>query len=382
MFEDSVRSEPRRPRFGKRTRIAAIVIAVIVVIAVLFLLFGGGHGDQKAEATASGEGASSQTVTVATATTQSLPRTVTASGTVSAWEEVPVGAETGGLTATAVLTDEGRYVQQGQVLVQLNDTLLRAQLRQQDAAVASAEATLAQADNALARAQELRERGFLSQAGLDNAIAQQATAQANLNAASAGRAETRARVNQAAIRAPVSGLVISRSVTRGQIVSPGTELFRIVRDGRLELDAQVPETEIALIRSGQRAQVSSDDVGQASGSVRIVTPEVDPQTRLGIARISLASGGGLRPGMFARAQIDVGAQASVVVPTAAILYRENRAGVFVLADGGVARFQEVTVRSRADDFTAVDGLAAGTRVVVEGAGFLGDGDRVTVAPAQ
>jgi len=382
VFEDSVRSEPRRPRFGKRTRIAAIVLAVLAVAVVLFLLFGGGHGDQKAESAAGGGGASSQTVTVATATTQSLARTVTASGTVSAWEEVPVGAETGGLTATAVLTDEGRYVQQGQVLVQLNDTLLRAQLRQQDAAVASAEANLAQADNALARAQELRERGFLSQAGLDTAVAQQATAQANLNAASAGRAETRARVNQAAIRAPVSGLVISRSVTRGQIVSPGTELFRIVRDGRLELDAQVPETEIALIRSGQSARVSSDDVGQTSGSVRIVTPEVDSQTRLGIARISLASGGGLRPGMFARAEIDVGAQAAVVVPTAAILYRENRAGVFVLADGGVARFQEVTIRSRTNDFTAVDGLAAGTRVVVEGAGFLGDGDRVTVAPAQ
>jgi len=382
VFEDSVRSEPRRPRFGPRTRIAAIVLAVLAVAVVLFLLFSGGHGDQKAETAASTGGASSQTVTVATATTQSLARTVTASGTVSAWEEVPVGAETGGLTATAVLTDEGRYVQQGQVLVQLNDTLLRAQLRQQDAAVASAEANLAQADNALARAQELRERGFLSQAGLDTAVAQQATAQASLNAASAGQAETRARVNQAAIRAPVSGLVISRSVTRGQIVSPGTELFRIVRDGRLELDAQVPETEIALIRSGQSARVSSDDVGQASGTVRIVTPEVDPQTRLGVARISLAGGGGLRPGMFARAQIDVGAQNAVVVPTAAILYRENRAGVFILADGGIARFQEVTVRARSNDVTSVDGVAAGARIIVEGAGFLGDGDRVTVAPAQ
>ena len=380
VFEDSARPTPRQPRFGKRTRIAAIIVAVLAAVVVAFLLFGGGHGEEKADTT--GPSTLTQTVTVVTTTTQSLPRTVTASGTVSAWEEVPVGAETGGLTATAVLTDEGRYVQQGQVLVQLNDTLLRAQLRQQNASVASAEATLAQADNALARAQELRERGFLSQAGLDTAIAQQATAQAQLSAASAGRAETQARVNQAAIRAPVSGLVISRSVTRGQIVQPGAELFRIVRDGRLELDAQVPETEIALIRSGQAARVSSDDVGQASGSVRIVTPEVDPQTRLGVARISLAAGGGLRPGMFARAEIDVGAQASVVVPTASIIYRENRAGVFVMADGGIARFQQVEVLGRNDDFTSVGGIAAGTRVVVEGAGFLGDGDRVTVAPSE
>lgn len=381
MFDNSAQSNGRRPRLSRRVVIVAGVIAVVAVLAILFLVLGGGHGDEKAES-ATRQGASSQTVTVATATTRSLARTVTASGTVSAWEEVPVGAETGGLTATAVLTDEGRYVQQGQILVQLNDTLLRAQLRQQDAAVASAQAGLDQANNALARAQELRDRGFLSQAGLDTAVAQQATAQAQLNASTAGRSETRARVNQAAIRAPVSGLVISRSVTRGQIVQPGSELFRIVRDGRLELDAQVPETEIRLLRSGQSARVSSDDVGQASGSVRIVTPEVDAQTRLGIARISLAGGSGLRPGMFARAEIDVGAQDSVVVPTAAILYRENRAGVFVLADGSTVRFQEVTVRSRTNDLSSVDGLAAGTRIVVEGAGFLGDGDRVTVAPAQ
>jgi len=381
VFDNSAQSNGRRPRLSRRVVIVAGVIAVVAVLAILFLVLGGGHGDEKAES-ATRQGASSQTVTVATATTRSLARTVTASGTVSAWEEVPVGAETGGLTATAVLTDEGRYVQQGQILVQLNDTLLRAQLRQQDAAVASAQAGLDQANNALARAQELRDRGFLSQAGLDTAVAQQATAQAQLNASTAGRSETRARVNQAAIRAPVSGLVISRSVTRGQIVQPGSELFRIVRDGRLELDAQVPETEIRLLRSGQSARVSSDDVGQASGSVRIVTPEVDAQTRLGIARISLAGGSGLRPGMFARAEIDVGAQDSVVVPTAAILYRENRAGVFVLADGSTVRFQEVTVRSRTNDLSSVDGLAAGTRIVVEGAGFLGDGDRVTVAPAQ
>jgi multidrug efflux pump subunit AcrA (membrane-fusion protein) len=187
---------------------------------------------------------------------------------------------------------------------------------------------------------------------------------------------------QASIRAPVSGLVISRSVTRGQIVQPGTELFRIVRDGRLELDAQIPETEIRLVRAGQSAVVSSDDIGSASGSVRIVTPEVDAQTRLGVARISLASGSGLRAGMFARAEIDVGAQEAVVVPTASILYRENRSGVFVLVEGGVARFQEVSVQSRTDAFSAVDGIPAGAQVIVEGAGFLGDGDRVAVTPAQ
>lgn len=339
----------------------------------------GGEGDAKKAETKAGGGAG-QTVTVATASLQNLPRTVTASGTVSAWEEVPVGAETGGLTATGVFVDEGAWVRQGQPLVQLNDALLRAQLRQQQAGVQTAEANAARDQAALERAQELKERGFLSQAALDTALANQRSSAANVAAAQASLSETRTRLAQATIRAPVSGQVIRRSVTRGQIVGAGTELFRIVRDGRLELDAQVPETELALVRVGQSAAVSSDQVGETVGTVRIVTSEVNADNRLGTARITL-NGGSFRPGMFARAIIQVGAQPAVTVPTAAVLYRENRAGVFVLAAENRVRFQPVTVLSRTTDQTAVSGLNAGARVVVAGAGFLGEGDRVTVAPA-
>ena len=300
--------------------------AVLGACALLALAACGG-GEEGVEGEEAGGGASSQTVTVAVATTQDLARTITASGTVNAWEEVPVGAEAGGLTATAVYVDEGAYVRQGQALVQLNDDLLRAQLAQQEAAVSSAEANAERETTELGRARELRERGFLAQASLDLAISEQRAAEAQLASARASLSETRTRLNQTTIRAPVSGLVISRNVTRGQIVSAGTELFRMVRDGRLELDARVPETELGLIRAGQTATVSSDGVGSATGRVRIVTPEVDSETRLGVARIALTGNSGLRPGMFARADIDVGASPTVTVPTPAILYRENRAGV-------------------------------------------------------
>ena len=353
--------------------------ATIVVIGLSLAACGGGE-DKKAETKAGGS-AAGQTVSVVVASLQNLPRTVTASGTVSAWEEVPVGAETGGLTATGVFVDEGTYVRQGQPLVQMNDALLRAQLRQQQAAVQSAQANAARDQAALGRAQELKERGFLSQASLDTALANKRASDANVAAAQASLSETRTRLSQATIKAPVAGLVISRSVTRGQIISPGTELFRIVRDGRLELDAQVPETDLALVRAGQSAVISSDQIGETTGRVRIVTPEVNAENRLGIARIALV-GGGFRPGMFARARIQVGDQAAVTVPTASVLYRENRAGVFVLGTDNHARFVQVTVLSRTTDSTAVSGLPAGSRVVVAGAGFLGDGDRVTVAPAR
>ncbi len=356
--------------------------AAVLTLALGLTLAGCGGEEKAKEAEAkAGATGSSQTVTVATAALQNLPRTVNASGTISAWEEVPVGAETGGLTATAVYVDEGRYVRQGAPLVQLNDALLRAQLSQQRAAVQTAEANADRDQAALDRAQELKERGFLSQASLDTALANKRSSDANLLAARAALSETQTRLSQATIRAPVSGLVISRNVTRGQIVSPGTELFRIVRDGRLELDAQVPETDLGLVRAGQGAVVSSDQVGETTGTVRIVTPEVDADTRLGGARIALAGGGGFRPGMGARARIDVGASPAVSVPTAAVLYRENRPGVFVVDGEGRARFRPVTILTRASQWTAVDGVPAGARVIVQGAGFLGEGDRVRVAPA-
>ena len=353
-------------------------LALSAALGVMLLAACGGHGEEKAPEKS---GASRQNVTATTVAQTNLDRTVTASGTVSAWEEVPVGAETGGLVATAVYVDEGSYVRQGQPLVQMNDALLRAQLNQQQAQVQTAEANVARDDAALERAQELKERGFLSQASLDTALANQRSSQANLVAARAALSETRTRLSQATIRAPVSGLIISRSVTKGQIIAAGAELFRMVRDGRLELDAQVPETELGLVRAGQSATVTSSEAGSTTGTVRIVTPEVNAETRLGLARVALSPGSQLRPGMFARADIAVGAQPATTVPTASVLYRNNRAGVFVLNADSTVRFQPVTVLSRTDAQTAVSGVEPGVRVIVQGAGFLNDGDGVTVSQA-
>jgi RND family efflux transporter MFP subunit len=352
-------------RSTQTLRALGLVVALGLTVAAC-----GGHGEAEKK---DGAGASSQTVTVATATETALPRVVTASGSVSAWEEVPIGAETGGLVATAVLVDEGSYVRQGQPLVQLNTALLSAAVRQQQAALQTAQANAARDDAALDRAQQLKDRGFLSQASLDTALANQARATL---------AQSQTQLSQATIRAPVSGLIISRSVTRGQIVAAGTELFRMVRDGRLELDAQVPETDLPLIRAGMTAAITSDQAGETSGSVRIVTSEVDPETRLGIARIALASNSGLKPGMFASARIDVGSQPGVTVPTASVLYRDNRAGVFILQTNNTVRFIPVTVVNRSADRTAVANVQPGARIVVSGAGFLNEGDRVTVQAAQ
>lgn len=348
----------------------------LILVGAAFAVVACSGSEEKAEAPKS-----RQTVTAATVTQTSLPRQVDASGSVSAWEEVPVGAEAGGLTATAVLVDEGSYVRQGQVLVQMNDDLLRAQVRQAQAQVQTAQANLARDDAALARAQELKERGFLSQASLDTALANQRSSSANVAAAQAALSEIRTRLGQATVRAPVSGLIASRSVTRGQIIGAGTELFRIVRDGRLELDARVPEAELLLVRPGAPATIVGDESGRTTGTVRVVTPEVDPQTRLGVARIALAPGGSLRPGMYARATIDVGVAPALSIPSAAIVYREGKPGTYVIGTNEAVRFVPIQTGARVGQAVEVtSGLQAGQRVVVDGAGFLGEGDLVRIAP--
>lgn len=337
---------------------AAGRLAPLVLVAFLIAACGGEKKDAPAPRP-------TLTVSVDYVRATALPRVVEASGTIAAWQEVPVGSEAGGLEAIVVAVDEGAYVRQGQLLVKLNDRLLRAQ-------VASAQATVNQAKNALDRAQELNRRGFLSRAALDTAVANHATASAALS-------EVRARLDQTNIRAPVSGLITSRSVVKGQIVTAGTELFRLVRQGQLELNAQVPQADLSLVRPGQTAQVSGDEAGATLGTVRLVTPQVDPQTRLGLARITLQAGSGYRPGNFARATINVGAQPAFVVPSNAIVFREGRPGVYVIDTANRAHFRPVTTGVRSGALVSVTGVSAGQRVAVQGAGFLAEGNLVTVA---
>jgi len=325
----------------------------------------------------------SLTITVSAARVGQLDRTVEASGTIAAWQDVQVGAETGGLTVVRLLVDEGDYVRQGQLLLQMNDDLLVAQRRQREASVASARATLAQADADLARARELKALGYLAQAGLDARTAAQQTATANLALAQASLSETLARLAQASVRAPVSGLIAQRSVVPGQIVTAGSTLFRLVRDGRMELNAQVPEAELAIVRAGQSAVISTSEVGQTVGQVRIVTPQIDPQTRVGLARVALTNRGAFRPGMFAKVVINVGVQPAVLAPQAGILYRDNKPGLFVIDASGVAHFRPVVTGARAGtDVEIRSGLQAGERVAVQGAGFLAEGDHVRVVAAS
>lgn len=296
------------------------------------------------------------------------PITVSGTGTVAAWQEVPVGAETGGLTAVALLVDEGAFVKQGQPLLKMDDVLLRAQLKQ-------ASASYDQANKAYARSQTLFKQGYLSAAALDNAQANMLTTQAAMETA-------QTQVSLATVKAPVSGIVISRKAVLGQIVQQGAELFRIVRDGRVELNMEVVESDLHALAPGMPATVTSQSTGPVTGTVRIVTAMVDPNTRLGYARISVPWASGLRPGMFAQGSVDAGSQAALMIPQSAIVYSENLPGVYRVGAANKVAFTKVTLGSQQGKNVAVrEGLSAGDKVVTTGAGFLNSGDTVQLATA-
>lgn len=297
------------------------------------------------------------------------PVTVSGSGTVSAWQEVPIGAETGGLTAVALLVDEGQSVAKGQPLLRMNDVLLQAQVRQ-------AKASADQAQKAYARAKELYDKQYLSAAALDQAFANQETTAAAL-------ATAQTQLSLATVRAPIAGVISSRKAVLGQVIQPGAELFRIVRDGRIELNMEVVESELSMVKAGMPATVTTATTGAVTGTVRIVTPMVDPATRLGYARISVPWSSGLRPGMFANGQVNVGSQSVTTVPQVAVVYSENAPGVFVVGADGKAHRRKVVLGGQAGKNVIVrEGLQPGDRIVTTGAGFLNDGDRVKLQAAK
>jgi len=291
---------------------------------------------------------------------------ITGTGSIVSWQEAPVGAEVGGLTAVALLADEGQTVTQGQPLLKMDDVLLQAQLRQ-------AQATATQNEKAYQRSKTLAAQGYLSQAGLEQSQAAYETAAAALQTA-------QTQLSLATVRAPVSGIVVSRKAVLGQIVTAGQELFRIARDGRIEMNMEVTEADLHRLQAGMPATVQSDAIGPVPGTIRIVTPQVDPATRLGIARITVPWSSGLRPGMFATGHVDVGNADALIMPQNAVVYLQNTPGVFVVGPDSHVHLHKVTTGARqGDNVVVTSGVSEGDRVITTGAGFLNEGDLVKLA---
>lgn len=324
------------------------------------------------------------TVTVDTVRQSRIDGAIVGTGTVAAWREMPISSEADGLAIVEIRADEGDRVEKGQVLARLNQGLLLAQIEQNKAAVAEAEASLANALSDQKRAYAVT-GGVISQQTIEQREMLVKTTTAKLASVRAILEETKARLAQTEIVAPTNAIVATRSATLGQVVQTGTELFRLIQDGRIEVNVLVPEADIFKIFPQQSARIVDPMRRVSHASVRLVAPVVDAKTRLGTVRVALSADTELKPGMFVRVEIDTSGPAALTVPLKALVWRDGKAAVFTVSDNGTAVLRTITAgRKTSSAVEVVQGLAAGERVIVEGAGLLNDGEKVRaeVASAQ
>ena len=327
------------------------------------------------------------TVTTAMPQRVSLPTRLPANGNIVAWQEASVGAESGGLRLTDVRVNVGDRVQKGQVLATFAAETLGAEAAQARASLAEAEANAANAAADAERARSLQATGALSASQINQYLTAERTARARVDAARALFQAQQVRLGQAQVRAPDSGIISARTATVGAVVGNGAELFRLIRQGRLEWRAEVTATELGRITTGTTALVTAASGARLSGRVRTIGPTVDPQTRAALVYVDLTplpgpASGSARAGMFARGEFDLGSTPALTVPQPALVVRDGFSYVYrVNPDNRVSQIKVQTGRFQDTRVEIVSGLAAEARIVASGAGFLNDGDLVRIADA-
>ena len=325
----------------------------------------------------------SLTVSVALPQQQDLPQRITAAGSIAAWEEMSLGVELSGQRVAEVLVEVGDVVRKGQPLLRLDTRSLEMELRQAQAALAQAEANLTVAAANARRGERLKQEQLVAASEADQLIAGELTAQAQRNTAQAQLENARLRLGFATLRAPDDGVISARSVQPGQVAVAAAEMLRLIRAGRLEWRAELPEADLIRIAPGTAVELQGPDGGKVSGTVRAVAPALSAESRTGTVYADLPEPGALRAGMYASGDLVLAARAARTVPEQAIVERDGYRYLFVLGENDIVSQRRVQLGARADGVVEVrDGLQADERVVVQGAPFLTDGDRVRVVAAD
>lgn len=350
---------------------ARILRQPVLAMALLAVLAGcGGEATEEA--------AQPPAVTAEAPRLQQVARSLRVSGPVAAYEEMQLGVELNGLLVTALNVDVGQQVRAGQVLLTLDHRTLDSELAQARASMQEAEAALALARASYSRAETLAARQLISASQLDELRALRIQAEAQLATARARRDAAQLQRDFAELRAPADGIVSRRMVQPGQVVAAGTELLRLIRDGRLEWRAELPERQLALVEVGNPVELAYQG-STISGRVRAVSPGVDAESRTGTLYVDLPEPGPLKAGVYLEGRIVTGSGQALMLPSEAVVQRDGHAYVFVLDDGQVVQRRRVrTGLAEAGRIEIVEGLEPGRQVVVKGAGFLGEGDRVRV----
>ena len=363
-----------------------ILAIVIVLLLVAFLLWKSGSSNktaatEKPNNAETTEQKAALTVTVVQPEQQNWKQTFTANGNIAAWQEVVIGSELSGQRLTRVNVNVGDEVKRGQVLAEINSDTIRADLAAAKASYAEAQAVLADAVTNNKRIQQLRNTGAISAQELTQYQTSQATAQARLDASRAQIESNQLRLAQTQVISPDNGVISARTATVGSLAQTGQELFRLIRDHRLEWRAEVTTSDLYKLKQGMNARIFSPDPAQPAitGKVRIIAPVIDPQTRYGLVYVDLPATQAVRMGMFVKGEFDLGEKPALTIPQTALLLRDGFAYVFIVGNNNRVTQQKVTVGRRLADRVEILDLPANVKLVASGTGFLTDGDLVTVA---
>ncbi|WP_229505571.1 efflux RND transporter periplasmic adaptor subunit [Massilia genomosp. 1] len=328
------------------------------------------------------------TVTTTRPSPASLAIKLGANGNVAAWQEAVIGSESGGLRLTAVKVNVGDLVKKGQVLAVFSADSVNADVAQARAGLLEAEANAAEAVANAARARTLENSGALSAQQISQYKTAEQTARARIASAKAALSSQQLRLKYTQVVAPDDGVISARTATVGSVVGVGTELFRMIRQGRLEWRAEVTAAELARIKPGTSAVIKAANGSELTGKVRMIAPTIDPQTRSALVYVDLPQSAGanapFKAGMFASGQFELGTSDAMTVPQQSVVVRDGFSYVFRLnQDGRVSQLKVQAGRRLGERIEVTRGLTADSVVVVSGAGFLNEGDLVrnVAAPA-
>jgi RND family efflux transporter MFP subunit len=326
---------------------------------------------------------SSLTVRAETPRSGMLPVRVTANGSIAAWQEAVISSDMPDLRLIEVRVDVGDMVDTQEVLAVFDDETVKVAVAQAEASLAEAQALAVEARENATRARSLETSGALSQQAILQYLTAAQSANARVKAAQARLVAERLRLERTRVRAPDRGIISSRNATVGAVSGLGGELFRMVRQGRIEWRAELLSSELERVSVGTPVTLTLPGGQAITGKVRALAPTVNPASRAGLVYVDLPEESPARPGMFARGVFELGGSVGLTVPQRAVVMREAFNYVFILdAERRVHQVKVTTGRRVGDRVEIIDGLDENAAVVVAGAGFLNDGDIVRAAPAD
>ncbi len=323
------------------------------------------------------------TVETVIAGTQDVHVNLQAVGIVRASEKAEIRPQVDGIVAE-ILYAQGSRVEQGELLVRLDDRKPEARLALAKAALDSARARLRVAEQRLARNRRLIADELVSQEEFDSVEADYLAAAANAREQEAAVTLAARELEDYHLHAPFSGTVGERLVDVGNYVEQGTALVVLIKTDPIEVELKVPDRHARELTTETTVRIeSSSEAAPITGRLSFIDPRVDPSTRmLALRAEAVNSDGALRDGQFVQVTVLVGTRKrQVVVPEEAILFSEGKTWIFVVADGRALR-REVSVGERlSPNVEVLSGLATDETVVIGGQHRLENGARVESRPA-